>query len=175
MTDKDLLKAIGRIDDWFIEEAAESASAPQRVRRRRARRTALLAACLAVAVGVTAAIGLPGRNSSMPGSVPELNNASPAGNVAQYDRDTATVREDASDAPGDPRETDQAVKGLMPPKSMPDGTALSGLQQNTKVLKHLQTKDAVIPESGYGDVFAKLLEMDAVREIWYLSIKRSTK
>ena len=48
MTDKDLLKVIGRIDDWFIEEAAESASAPQRVRRRRARRTALLAACLAV-------------------------------------------------------------------------------------------------------------------------------
>ena len=111
----------------------------------------------------------------MPGSVPELNNASPVGNVAQYDRDTATVREDASDAPGDPRKADQAVKGLMPPKSMPDGTALSGLQQNTKVLKHLQTKDAVIPESGYGDVFAKLLEMDAVREIWYLSIKRSTK
>ena len=156
MTDKDLLKAIGRIDDWFIEEAAESASAPQRVRRRRARRTALLAACLAVAVGVTAAIGLPGRNSSMPGSVPELKNASPAGNVAQFDRDPATVQEDSMAAPGDPRETDQAVKGLVPSKNMSDGSAPSGLHQDVKVLKHLQ-------------------KTDAVRELWYLSIRRSTK
>ncbi len=168
MTDKDLLKAIGRIDDWFIEEAAESASVPQRVRRRRARRTALLAACLAVAVGVTAAIGLPGRNSSMPGSVPELNNASPVGNVAQLDRDPTTVHEDALAAPGDPRETDQAVKGLVPSKNMSDGSALSGLQQNVKVLKHLQKTDAV-RELDY------LQKTDAVRELWYRSIRRSTK
>ena len=76
MTDKVLLKAIGEIDEKFIDEAAEYMPAAQAARRRRARRASLLAACLAVAVGVTAAIGLPGDRqqdgSAQKGSIPQL-------------------------------------------------------------------------------------------------------
>lgn len=141
MTDKELLKAIGGIDDRFIDEAFSPSSAAPNLRRRIIRRVVTLAACLAAVVGITAALGLPERNHALPDTRQEMNGGA------------TPVMEDHADG--------------LELGAVRDSNAVKNVSEPTK--SHIRVpvkKDEMMP---------RLLETDAVREIWYLSLKRSTK
>ena len=84
MRSRQLLKAIGEIDDRFIDEAAEVRTAARPAARRNRRRgLAAAAACLLVAAGVSFTV--------LPGMLGGANKASPentaAGSTSHFDLD----------------------------------------------------------------------------------------
>ena len=105
MSSRELLKAIGEIDERFIDEAAEVISAAKPAARRvRRRRWVAAAACLIVAAGI-GVMTLPqfflaGNKAATDTKGYSINNAgnyNPAPEKSLYDRGTAMEEVQASD------------------------------------------------------------------------------
>ena len=157
MTDKELFKAIGAIDDRFIEEAACSASAAPKLRRRIAARVAVLTASLVAVVGITAALGIPERNS-----------AAPTENLPVASEDQ--IMENDAAAPGKAIQQDLSIPDSLKNSSeysVPSRWIKSGAKQEDKETKSLSSFHE-------DERLIMMTQTDPVRELWHLTVKRST-
>jgi len=119
MNSRELLKAIGGIDDKFIEEAAQAAPAVKRPLKRTFARAGIAAACLALVLGLgiyTRPFGGGSSKNALSSNtayggprVTEQNNTKKPTQHLEYELIDASVREDgvpdplsSFHSPGDP-------------------------------------------------------------------------
>ncbi len=155
MSSRELLKAIGEIDDRFIDEAAESYSAAKPAARRARRRGwAAAAACLIVACGVGITV--------IPGTFRSANKASP--NDMQYSMNSSGsygIRESADGSPAQAmedrssaamNEADQSFQLVI--DSISTGTVMGNAKSaGAGILKQEET-----------------VKRDAAKALWHLTV-----
>ena len=145
MSSRELLKAIGEIDDRFIDEAAEAFSAAKPAARRvRRRGWVAAAACLAVAVGV-GVVSLPGLLGSA--SKASDTNMAPERNYASESYSTGNA---------------SSVKS-------PEGNGQTQLSSEAIHEDAFDVIDAGLPDLSAEDL-ASMLEEDAVRALWHITV-----